>query len=297
MALKYVEKRYIFIFVILSFFKSLQAAFIAVVSQQMVNWVNKPKLSYLFTIVVVALVGLIVFWLVSIFYQKIYFMVVRKINCNIKAIVSKYLIFSNNPSVELDTSFFTNDLKTIETDKIEAELQIITNVIQFITAIIASIAGSLPLTIVFMLASFLPGIFQRILGRNIEEKSKEWDKSNSQYTENVKETEMFSASARLYNTENNLWKRFKSSANTMEAALLKLNFWQGFTNETISTIAYSFITIAPIALGVYLVSIKNITLGTLIMVSQLSNNFVNPVIIISAYLNDMRVAKHMWEKI
>ena len=33
------------------------------------------------------------------------------------------------------------------------------------------------------------------------------------------------------------------------------------------------------------------------MVSQLSNNFVNPVIIISAYLNDMRVAKHMWEKI
>lgn len=297
MALKYVEKRYIFIFVILSFFKSLQAAFIAVVSQQMVNWVNKPKLSYLFTIVVVALVGLIVFWLISIFYQKIYFMVVRKINCNIKAIVSKYLIFSNNPSVELDTSFFTNDLKTIETDKIEAELQIITNVIQFITAIIASIAGSLPLTIVFMLASFLPGIFQRILGRNIEEKSKEWDKSNSKYTENVKETEMFSASARLYNTENNLWKRFKSSANTMEAALLKLNFWQGFTNETIGTIAYSVITIAPIALGVYLVSIKNITLGTLIMVSQLSNNFVNPVIVISAYLNDMRVAKHMWEKI
>lgn len=42
MALKYVEKRYIFIFVILSFFKSLQAAFIAVISQQMVNWVNKP---------------------------------------------------------------------------------------------------------------------------------------------------------------------------------------------------------------------------------------------------------------
>lgn len=77
-------------------------------------------------------------------------------------------------------------------------MQIITNVIQFITAIIASIAGSLPLTIVFMLASFLPGIFQRILGRNIEEKSKEWDKSNSKYTENVKETEMFSASARDY---------------------------------------------------------------------------------------------------
>ncbi|WP_259685363.1 hypothetical protein [Lactobacillus helveticus] len=82
----------------------------------------------------------------------------------------------------------------------------------------------------------------------------------------------------------------------METALMKLNFWQGFTNETISIIAYAAITIVPIAFGVYLVSIKNITLGTLIMISQLSNNFVNPVITISAYFNDLKVAKPMWNK-
>lgn len=147
-----------------------------------------------------------------------------------------------------------------------------------------------------MFASFLPGILQRLLGKNIEEKSENWDKSNSKYTENVKETEMFASSARLYNTETNLWKGFKVTANQMESALMKLNFWQGFTNETITIMAYAAITIAPIALGVYLVSIKNITLGTLIMISQLSNNFVNPVITISAYFIDLKVAKPMWEK-
>ena len=101
---------------------------------------------------------------------------------------------------------------------------------------------------------------------------------------------MFASSARLYNTETNLWKRFKVTANQEESALMKLNFWQGFTNETITIMAYAAITIAPIALGVYLVSIKNITLGTLIMIRQLSNNFVNPVITISAYFNDLKLS-------
>lgn len=296
MALRYIEKRYIFLFLILSFLKSLQVVFIALITQRMINWISKPDLKYLLSLTAIALIGLVAFWIIGILYQRTYFIVTEKINCNIKSLASESLIFGNHQAVKADTSFFTNDLKAIEANKIEAELEIITNSIQFLTAVVSALIGSLPLTIVFMFASFLPGILQRLLGKNIEEKSENWDKSNSKYTENVKETEMFASSARLYNTETNLWKRFKVTANQMESALMKLNFWQGFTNETITIMAYAAITIAPIALGVYLVSIKNITLGTLIMISQLSNNFVNPVITISAYFNDLKVAKPMWEK-
>lgn len=60
---------------------------------------------------------------------------------------------------------------------------------------------------------------------------------------------------------------------------------------------YAAINIALIALGVYLVSIKNITLGKLIMNSQLSNNFLNPVITISAYFNDLKVVKPIWKNL
>ncbi|AJY62152.1 ATP-binding cassette domain-containing protein [Lactobacillus helveticus] len=296
MALQYVEIRYRFLFLVISFFKSLQVVFIAIISQQMINWISRPQLNQLLGLVMIAFLGLIIFWIIGVGYQKIYFTVVQKINYNIKAITGKYLIFNARPYVKVNTSFFTNDLKSIETNRVEAELQILTNGIQFGTAVISAIVGSLSLTIIFMVASFLPGILQRLMGKNIENKSKGWEKSNSRYTEIVKETEMFASSARLYNTESNLWERFKVSANKMEVALMKLNFWQGFTNETISIIAYSAITIAPIAFGVYLVSQKNITLGTLIMISQLSNNFVNPVITISAYFNDLKVAKPMWEK-
>ncbi|MCT0165523.1 ABC transporter ATP-binding protein [Lactobacillus helveticus] len=296
MALRYVKKYYIILFFILSFLKSLQVVFIALISQQMINWISNNNLNYLLILVIVAFLGLIAFWIIGILYERVYFIVVKNINLNIKLRASKYIIFNNNPTLKLDTSFFTNDLKAIETNKVEAELQIITNGIQFITAVISAAIGSISLTIIFMIASFLPGLIQRILGRRIEEKSKNWDKNNSKYTETVKEVEIFSNSARLYNVETSLWDRFKYAANQMETALMKLNFWQGFTNETISIIAYAAITIVPIAFGVYLVSIKNITLGTLIMISQLSNNFVNPVITISAYFNDLKVAKPMWNK-
>lgn len=296
MILKYIKTRYIVNFLILSFLKSLQVVFIALISQQMINWITDPKLDYLLMLVVIAFAGLILFWVIGILYQKMYFIVVKTANYRIKAIASNYLIFNNHPTVNVDTSFFTNDLKALEANKVEAELQIVTNVIQFITAVVSASVASIPLTIIFMLASFLPGILQRLLGKNIEAKSQIWDKDNSKYTETVKETEMFSKSARLYNSEAGLWRRFKSAASLMENSLMRLNFWEGFTNETISVIAYAAITIAPIALGVYLVSIRNITLGTLIMISQLSNNFVNPVITISAYVNNLRAAKPMWNK-
>ena len=204
MALRYLEKRYIFLFLILSFLKSLQVVFIALITQRMINWISKPDLKYLLSLTAIALIGLVAFWIIGILYQRTYFIVIEKINCNIKSLASESLIFGNHQAVKADTSFFTNDLKAIEANKIEAELEIIINSIQFLTAVVSALIGSLPLTIVFMFASFLPGILQRLLGKNIEEKSENWDKSNSKYTENVKETEMFASSARLYNTETNL---------------------------------------------------------------------------------------------
>ncbi|WP_259685362.1 hypothetical protein [Lactobacillus helveticus] len=204
MALRYVKKYYIILFFILSFLKSLQVVFIALISQQMINWISNNNLNYLLILVIVAFLGLIAFWIIGILYERVYFIVVKNINLNIKLRASKYIIFNNNPTLKLDTSFFTNDLKAIETNKVEAELQIITNGIQFITAVISAAIGSISLTIIFMIASFLPGLIQRILGRRIEEKSKNWDKNNSKYTETVKEVEIFSNSARLYNVETSL---------------------------------------------------------------------------------------------
>lgn len=156
----------------LSFLKSLQVVFIALITQRMINWISKPDLKYLLSLTAIALIGLVAFWIIGILYQRTYFIVIEKINYNIKSLASESLIFGNHQAVKADTSFFTNDLKAIEANKIEVELEIITNSIQFLTAVVSALIGSLPLTIVFMFASFLLGILQRLLVKILKKSPK-----------------------------------------------------------------------------------------------------------------------------
>lgn len=72
MALQYVEIRYRFLFLVISFFKSLQVVFIAIISQQMINWISRPQLNQLLGLVMIAFLGLIIFWIIGVGYQKKY---------------------------------------------------------------------------------------------------------------------------------------------------------------------------------------------------------------------------------
>ncbi|EEU20673.1 ABC transporter ATP-binding protein [Lactobacillus mulieris] len=296
MSLKYVKRTHSIIFIILTILRSLEVVFIANITQQLFNWVNDKKIS-LINLIIVAVIGLIIFWIINLIYEWWYSRIIKEADYNIKSITTKYLIFSEKNTDFLDTSFFTNDLKQIEERYIAAELEIVTSAIQFLSAVIAALFGSIPLTIIFLLVSFIPGISQKFFGKIIEKKAENWEKKNSIYTERIKETEKTTQVFKLYDQENILWKRIKKVSNDLETSLQRLNFVRGTSNDTVSDLAYLFITVLPIAVGVYLVSVGNITFGTLIMVSQLSNNFINPLVNITMYLNDRRSSKPMWSKV
>lgn len=279
MSLKYVKRTHSIIFIILTILRSLEVVFIANITQQLFNWVNDKKIS-LINLIIVAVIGLIIFWIINLIYEWWYSRIIKEADYNIKSITTKYLIFSEKNTDFLDTSFFTNDLKQIEERYIAAELEIVTSAIQFLSAVIAALFGSIPLTIIFLLVSFIPGISQKFFGKIIEKKAENWEKKNSIYTERIKETEKTTQVFKLYDQENILWKRIKKVSNDLETSLQRLNFVRGTSNDTVSDLAYLFITVLPIAVGVYLVSVGNITFGTLIMVSQLSNNFINPRVVL-----------------
>lgn len=296
MSLKYAKFSDLLLYFLFSLLKSLQLVFLALVTQRLMDWITKPTESLL-TIIAVAVVGMMFFYICSLAYERCYSKIVKDVNLKFKKYSSEYLICNTHPDIKLDTSFFTNDLKQIELNKIESELEIILCIIQFIAALFTALISSIPLTLIFLVASFGPGLVQKFLGSTIEHESQTWEKTNSFYTEATKETEDIASSARLYNREKSIWQRFMNKATGMETSLWHLNLIKGYTNETVEVIAYTCITLVPTAIGVYLVSIKNITLGTLVMISQLSNNFVNPLISIFYYLNNIKLAKPMWNKL
>lgn len=283
------------LFLILAIIKSFQTIFIAWIVKLLINFATTRQ-GNLLNIVMLATSGLIILWLFTLWYEKIYSDIIAEINMRIKANVSYYLIFNTEQKVKIDTSFFTNDLKQIENNRIISELEIETNIIQLVLALLAAIFNSFWLTVIFLVAAFIPGLVQKFFGDKIEHAARKWEKENSHYTETVKETQNIAGTTRLYNTEKNVWSRFLASAHKMENFLMHLNQLHGFSNETIETIAYAFSMLMPTAVGVYLISINNITFGTLMMISTLSNSFINPSISIFSYINNIKTTKPMWSK-
>ncbi len=282
-------------FIFLAIIRSCQTLFIAWVVKLLINFAIS-KSSGLLNIVLLSTFGLFFFLLFDLLYEKVYSKLILEINMKIKSRAALCLIFNPVVAKEVDTSFLTNDLKQIEINKIAAELEIITNIIQLTLALIFALYNSILLTIIFLFASFIPGISQHLFGISIEKSSRRWEQKNSNYTEIVKETQNISETARLYNSRQNIWKRFRASALQMEKSLFRLNCLRGFSNETVELLAYAFSMLIPTAVGVFLVKENSVTLGTLMMISTLSNSFVNPTISIFYSLNNIKATKPMWNK-
>lgn len=295
MAIKIAKPITTLIFIFLAIIRSCQTLFIAWVVKLLINFAIS-KSSGLLNIVLLSTFGLFFFLLFDLLYEKVYSKLILEINMKIKSRAALCLIFNPDVAKDVDTSFLTNDLKQIEINKIASELEIITNIIQLTLALIFALYNSALLTIIFLFASFIPGISQRLFGIPIEKSSEKWEQKNSNYTEIVKETQNISETARLYNSRQNIWNRFRSAAFRMEESLFRLNCLRGFSNETVELLAYAFSMLIPTAVGVLLVKENSVTLGTLMMISTLSNSFVNPSISIFYSLNNIKTTKPMWDK-
>ena len=176
MAIKIAKPITTLIFIFLAIIRSCQTLFIAWVVKLLINFAT-GKSSGLLNIVLLSTFGLFFFLLFDLLYEKVYSKLILEINMKIKSRAALCLIFNPDVAKDVDTSFLTNDLKQIEINKIASELEIITNIIQLTLALIFALYNSALLTIIFLFASFIPGISQRLFGIPIEKSSEKWQKT------------------------------------------------------------------------------------------------------------------------
>lgn len=150
-----------------AFLKSLQVVFVAFIFQKFIDFAQKPQGS-LIKLTVFAVCGLLIFGIVGFIYQYFYYKIIEEINLNLKSASANYLVNNYADHNEIDSSFMTNDLKQIETNSIEAELSIISDLIQFLAAVISAFVSSWIIALVFLIASFTPAVIQSVFGPKIE---------------------------------------------------------------------------------------------------------------------------------
>lgn len=296
MSLKYANPLKVILYFIMTTIKASQAIFIAYTLNLFITYAQNPQGSLL-KLSIFAVIGLIIFSGLNIVYQYVYASLVAEVNIKIKNMATTYIVRTQKNEDKINSSFMTNDLKQLETNKIEAELEIIDNTIQFWAAIITGLVASWLLSLIFIIASFAPALVQGIFGKKIESASDKWQQENSKYTNTVNETISISNVAKLYNTQSSIISRLLSAVKEMETALKITNWTKGIANEVIVSIAFICGIIIPFSFGVYFVSLGQITLGTFMMITQLSNNFVNPVIGIFENINSIKTTSTIWKKL
>lgn len=296
MTIKYISPWKIILYAVLAILKSFQIVFIAYVFKQFINFAQNPEGSIV-KLTIMTIIGLILLGIVGSLFQVYYASLVAEINLKIKKACINHLVNEKEKGRKIDNSFMTNDLKQIETNKVEAELQIIYNGIQFLSAVIVAFINSWVLSLIFLVASFMPALFQNIFGHSIEKKSEIWEKENSKYTESVNNTIKGSIIVNLYNAQKYFISRLMSAAKNMEYALKHMNQIKEVATELTTTFAYICGMILPFSFGIFFVTQGRITLGTFMMISQLANNFINPIVIIFGYINDIKTTTPIWKKI
>jgi ABC-type multidrug transport system, ATPase and permease components len=230
-------------------------------------------------------------------YRYLKFDIVKDINIHLKAKTMAYLIEQQDDSQKDGLSLMTNDVKQIETLKILNELTIVTEFMSFVVSVTVGLLNSWILTLLFIVTTIIPGFVQKFFTKQIQSKSEIWEKANASYTQNVSDGLNGAATADLYDVQIPIVGRVVDGAKRMETALKNLNYTQAVAGEIIMAVAEIFSFIIPFLVGAILMFQGQIGAGTLVMVVQLSNDFVNPVINIFQQINSIKSTKPMWDKI
>ncbi|MBN6049894.1 ATP-binding cassette domain-containing protein [Lactobacillus helveticus] len=299
MTLKYASKQKIFAYVLLSLIYACGNVAIAYVTKIILN-LAQYKQGDIRDLIKVAIVGtavIIAILFSNIAYKLLKNNIVKEINLYLKSKEMTYLISKNSNLQKDGLNIMTNDLKQIETLKINNELLIINEVLAFLLSIVTGLINSWQLTLIFMVTTLLPGFVQKLFTKKIQVKSRKWEKENGNYTQSVSDGLNGAVTANLYNAQKNILQKVLVDAKNMENALKSLNNAQDIANQIIIALADIFSFILPFLVGAIFMFNGQIGAGTLVMIVQLSNDFINPIVNIFGQLNQIKSTKPILEKL
>lgn len=299
MTLKFANKKKLALYVLLACISACGNVVIAYVTKIMLNnaQYHRGSLEQFGAIALLGATVLIVIMFLNFEYRYLRFDITHDINIQLKEKTISYLVRQQADSQKEGLNLMTNDLKQIESLKITNELMIISEAAAFIISIIVGLLNSWILTIIFVVATIIPGFIQKFFIKDIQKKASIWEEKNAEYTQAVTDAINGSKTVMFYDALLPIISYVINQARKMENALRTLNFTQGAISTLIITIVDIFSFIVPFLVGAILMFNGQIGAGTLVMIVQLSNDFINPITMILDQINQIHSTKPIWNKI
>ena len=296
--------------IITGFIASCSTIVSAYMVQTLTNIATQKKWDQVGGFLAIVIIGFLLVFVASLIFNRLKTLAIQETNTYLRTNIFKGMLGTDRDENSNALGFLTNDFKLLETNRFDAQIEIIMQACTLVLALGYALLVNWLVTILFLVGSFVPmlisNFFQKSIQnpmlisnffqKSIQNASENWTKANGQYVNQTKNFLAGSETLSLYNGRENAAKKNQVKVFDLEAALRKMNLLNLDTGSWISLIGNLVTFLVPFLTGVYMVIHGMTTLGSLFAIVQLANSFVNPILTILNDRNELSTTKKIVEK-
>lgn len=298
----YVKNKLNFCFAIISYVLitviNVATAFILKLIMDVAVSGSLKDMKKLFLYSMIYLAGLVVMMLIKRRYNNNF---IRKAMVQFKEFAFSRLLDKSINSFDKEVtgryiSIFTNDMASIETGYVEANLKIAVQIMSFLCGLAAMSYLNLTLTLAVLAASFLPVLVSVVFGKSLEEKVRLVSAKNEGFVSMVKDLLSGFSVVKSFRAEKEIFNLYREENIQIENARNGKRRTGDFI--TLLSAASSFLVeLTTFLLGAYLAIQNIITAGTVIAFIQLLNLVLGPVEALGPMFTERKAAASLIDKI
>ena len=297
MLFKYSNKFRFVLMIIFGLIASFQNIIMANVVQTLTNIATNKNWGKITQFLIIIIVALVVTLIASLVFNRLKTNTIKETNTYLRTHILSGMLEESKDENNDSLGFLTNDFKLLETNRFNAQIEIIMQIFSLVLALGYALAVNWLLTLLFLVGSFIPMVVSNVFQKPIQESSEKWTSANSKYVNQTKNFLAGVETLHLYDGQNQAVAKNKQTISKLEQALSNMNLLNLDTNSWINFVGNIVTFLMPFLFGIYLVVKGQTSLGALFAIVQLANSFINPILFILDDRSKLSTTKKIVEKV
>ena len=186
MLFRYSNKFKFILMIVLGLIASFQNIIMANIVQTLTNIASNKSWDKITQFLVVIVTALTVTLVASLSFNRLKTTIIKEVNIYLRTRIFGGMLEEDKDKNNNSLGFLTNDFKLLETNRFDAQIEIIMQSFSLILALGYALAVNWLITLLFLFGSFVPMFVSNIFQKPIQESSEKWTKANSRYVNQTK---------------------------------------------------------------------------------------------------------------
>ncbi|HHY77644.1 MAG TPA: ABC transporter ATP-binding protein [Clostridiales bacterium] len=211
-------------------------------------------------------------------------------------IIYRNISLFNEENSAKNISLLTNDINILEQDYYNNLFDLFSNLVAFIIATVALIRLNLYVAIFVFIAELIPMSIPAVFGKSLSKYKDKYSDSIGMFTVKIKDILSGFEVVKGFNIEKRVFDDYGKANEGTELSKYRYNVFAG-TIDSLATACGFMIFLGTLVITAYFVIKGRMTIGLMLGITQLMNNIVNPLVVLSSRLNRLKSVKLIEDKI